>query len=190
MKKLVVCAFAAALVAQVWGMVSWMGLSWHMLDFKQFSNGDNVAEVLRTELQGSGLYTIPDMDPTSYENEEKMAEWDAKAAEGPFAFISVRADGIQPGMGKPMAIGFALNLLLASILFWLVSKSSITCPIGRTFFIATAATVGAIYVHVANWNWWHFPVAYTVVGIVDLFITWALAGFVMVKLNDWLDSKK
>ena len=190
MKKLILCVFAAALVAQGWGAFSWMKLSWHMLDSKQFISDTNVAQVLNTELQGSGLYTIPNMDPTMHGDDAKMAEWDEKARKGPFAFISVRADGIEPGMVKPMAIDFVLNLVLAGILFWLVGKTAITCPIGRTVFIATAATVGAIYVHLANWNWWHFPITYSVVGIVDLFITWALAGFVMVKLSDRLSAKK
>ena len=190
MKKFIVCVFVAALVAQAWSTFSWMKLSWHMMDARQFSNDAAVAEVLNNELNGSGFYSIPNMDPDVHDSEEKMADWNAKAAEGPFAFISVRADGVEPGMGKPMAIGFVLNLVVAAMLFWLVSQSSITCPIGRTVFIATAATVGALYVHIANWNWWHFPTIYSVAGFVDMFVTWALAGFVMVKVGDSLSDNK
>jgi len=189
MKKLIWCAIVAAVVAQVWGMVSWMVLPWHMLDFKQFKDDTHVAEVLRAELQGSGLYTLPNMDPTIHENEAAMVKWKNKARKGPFAFLSVKADGVEPGMGLPMAIGFFLNLVMAGILFWLVSNNAITCPKGRTIFIAVAGSVGALYTHLSNWNWWHFPINYCVVGVIDVFVTWTLAGFAMVKLADWLDSK-
>lgn len=190
MKKLILCALLAAIVAQLWGMISWMVLPWHMTDFKQFKNDALVAEVMRSELQGSGLYTLPNMDPTVHQNEAAMAEWNDKARKGPFAFISVRADGVEPGMALPMAIGFLLNFIIATILFWLVGKTSITCPKRRTVFIAVAGSVGALYPHISNWSWWAFPLTYCAVGVIDLFITWALAGFAMVALSRYLDNRK
>ncbi len=177
-------------MAQIWGMISWMVLPWHNLDFKQFSSDTAVSEVLKTELNGSGLYTLPNMDPTVYENEQALAEWNQKARKGPFAFMSVRAGGVDPGMGVPMAIGFFLNFAIAGILFWLVTNSSIVGPIGRTVFVAIAGSVGSLYPHISNWNWWHFPATYCIVGVVDLYVTWALAGFVMIKLADKLGTKK
>ncbi len=190
MKKLIACTLAAAVVAQIWGMFSWMALSWHMTDFKQFSNDENVTTVLRAELQGSGLYTLPNMDMTVYEDEAALAAWNNRARQGPFAFISVRADGIDTGKTKPMIIGFLLNLATALILFWLLANCSINSTGGRTLFIAIAGSVGALSPHLSSWNWWHFPITYCVIGVIDLLIAWALAGFVMVKLSDRLGSEK
>ena len=65
MKNLIICSLVAALVAWVWGMISWMALPWHSLDFREFSNDASVTEVLRAEQQGSGLYLIPNMDEQS-----------------------------------------------------------------------------------------------------------------------------
>ncbi len=189
MKKLVFCALAAAVVAQIWGMISWMVLPWHNLDFRQFANDSSIAEVLNVEQQGSGIYLIPNMDPKMHDKPGAMAEWNDKARRGPFAFISLRAEGIEPGMAVPMGIGFVLNFLIAAILFWLVGNSSISCPKGRTIFIAVAGSVGSLYPHISNWSWWHFPAIYCFVGVIDLFVTWALAGFVMVKLYDKLSAQ-
>lgn len=190
MKKLILCALAAAVVVQIWGTISWMILPWHELDFRQFSNDENIATVLRNELQGSGLYTIPNMDPSVHENEAAMTEWNNKARQGPFAFISVRAEGIAPGMGLPMSLGFLLNVIIGGLLLWLVRNTSITSLKGRTIFIAVAGTLGGLYVHFSNLIWWHFPFLYSLVGVVDMFITWGLAGFAIVKISDWLDAKK
>lgn len=190
MKRWIVCSLAAAITAQIWGTISWMALPWHNMDFRQFTNEVAVTEAIRPELNGSGIYTLPNMDPKAHESEDGMKEWNAKAEKGPFAFISVRADGIESGMGFPMAVGFLVNWLIAIALFWLVRNSSITCPKGRTFFIAVAGSIGGLYPILSNWAWWRFPPIYSFVGAIDLFITWGLAGLVMVKLMDQLGREK
>lgn len=188
MKKLILCSLLGAVIAQAWGFFSWAILPWHMLDFKQFKNGDNVAAVMKAEAQGSGLYTLPNMDDSVHSDEQAMAEWNAKASAGPFAFISLQADGVNPGMGPALAVGFLINIATAAVLFWLLMNSSLSTPVMRTLFIATAGSIGALYPHLSNWNWWHFPFSYCAVGVIDLFLTWALAGFAMVKLSDRLQS--
>ncbi|MBL4889660.1 MAG: hypothetical protein JKX97_06535 [Candidatus Lindowbacteria bacterium] len=54
---------------------------------------------------------------------------------------------------------------------------------------AIGGSLGSVFPHISNWNWWHFPITYCLVGIIELFITWALAGFVMVKIMDKFDGK-
>ena len=183
MKNLILCSLAAAITAQFWGTISWMVLGWHNADFKQFSNDSQVAEVFKNELQGSGLYTIPNLDPQMHQDKEAMAEWDRKAQAGPFAFISVRAEGITPGMGTPMAIGFFLNLFIAAVLHWALINCKIEGLWGRSFFLAVVGSLGSAYPHISNWSWWNFPVTYCFVGVIDLFITWFLAGLVITKLH-------
>ena len=186
MKKLLMCAIAGAFVAQIWGTISWVALPWHNLDFKEFKDADAVAEVLGPQLQGSGLYTLPNMDLTVHEDAEKMAAWNAKARKGPFAFMSIRADGVEPGMAVPMSAGFVLNIFIAMLLTWMCSKTTIDGTLGRAIFIGIGGSVGALYPHISNMLWWHFPVSYCVIGVVDLFITWSLAGFVIAKLSNRL----
>lgn len=183
MKKCVMGVVAAAVVAQIWGMISWMALPWHNMDFKQFKNEAAVADVIRAEIQGSGLYTLPNMDESIHGDEAKMAEWNERARRGPFAFMTVKADGIAPGMGLPITIGFLLNIAIALVLYWLLGKTTAQSIMEKTLFLAVCGALGSLYPHISNWNWWHFPLTYGIVGVVDLFITWALAGFVMVKIS-------
>ena len=50
MKNMLLCIIVGAIVAQIWGTISWMVLPWHNLDFKQFKNDNtkvfNVSSVL------------------------------------------------------------------------------------------------------------------------------------------------
>lgn len=182
MKKFILGTLAGAIIAQVWGVFSWMVLPWHNLDFRQFANESAVADVIRAEAKESGLYTLPNMDPSTHSDEAAMKAWNDRAQRGPFAFISLKAEGIEPGMGKAMGLGFVLNATMAAILFWMLTQTSIQSFLGQAFFLGVAGFVGAMYPHLSNWNWWHFPASYCIVGVVDLFVTWFLAGLAMAKI--------
>ena len=34
----------------------------------------------------------------------------------------------------------------------------------------------------SDWNWWHFPMGYTIAMIADALISWTLAGLAMAKI--------
>ncbi|OUR95823.1 hypothetical protein A9Q84_15090 [Halobacteriovorax marinus] len=189
MKKFLATVIVGAVVAQIWGMLSWMVLPWHNVDMKKFNNAEAVSQAIKSEQVGSGIYMIPNWDPKVHEDENLMKEWDRKAAAGPFVFMSVRAQGITPGMGPMMGIGFLLNIIIAAILFWLVNQTKIESCKKRAFFISIAGGVGGLYPIISNWNWWYFPAVYTVSGAADLFITWLLAGFAMVFMMNKLTEK-
>lgn len=183
MKKMIMAAVAGAIVAQIWSMLSWMVLPWHNIDIKAFKSDVAVAEVLKSQAVGTGIYTIPNMDPANYESEGAMAEWDRRAKEGPFAFISLRPDGIKPGMGFQIGFSIVLNILAGLLVLWILGKTDITCPKGRAVMTSVIVTMGAFLAHSANWAWWHFPFMYSLVYVLDMIIMWLLAGFVMAKVQ-------
>jgi hypothetical protein len=160
MGKMIKCVFAATVVAQIWGMISWMALPWHNMDFVTFKDDSPVAEVIREQAQGSGLYTLPNMNPAGHEDEAVKKDWDEKARKGPFVFMSVVTEGVPSGMGVPMAVGLGLNILISALLLWMVNQTTLTTVMGRATFIGVAGMVGSLYPHISNWNWWHFPLSY------------------------------
>jgi hypothetical protein len=188
MKKILISILVAAIVAQIWGMFSWMVLPWHNLDMKQFKNGDAVANVIKSEQVESGIYMVPNWDLKIHEDNNLMQQWNQKASQGPFVFMNVRSNGITPGMGPMMMIGFLLNLLMAGILFWLLSKTTISGLVNKAVFISIAGGVGGLYPIISNWNWWHFPAMYTVSAFIDLFLTWFLAGLAMAYIMQKMSS--
>ncbi len=184
MMRFLVSILLGAVVAQIWGTISWMVLPWHNVDMRPFENGETVRKVIKSQEAESGIYMIPNWDPKIHKDTDLMKEWQTKTSEGPFVFMSVRANGANPNMGPMMAIGFLLNIIIAAILFGLVSKTNIETKINRAIFISIAGGVGGLFPIISHWNWWHFPAMYTISGAADLFITWLLAGFVMVLIMD------
>lgn len=186
MKKLVLCALAGALAAQVWGMVSWMALPWHFSEFKSFSNDRVVADALITEAVDPGIYMVPNFGPKVHEEGPEMELFHTLMEEGPYAFMVVRPSGVKPTMPKMFAVGFLMNAFILGVLYWLLSQTKITEDKNKILFIVVAGTLGAIHPIISHWNWWFFPFGYGLVNIIDLAIMWAVAGFAMVKLNNKL----
>ena len=186
MKKLVLCALAGALVAHIWGIVSWTALPWHFSHFKEFGNDRVVADALTTEVGEAGIYLVPNFGPEVHKEGPAMELFHTLMEEGPYAYMVVLPDGIVPNMPIMMLKGFLLNLLFAFTLYWLLSQTKITEDKNKILFIAVAGTLGALHPLLSYSNWWFFPIGTALIGIADYTIMWTLAGVTMVKLNNKL----
>ena len=187
MKSKFLPILSGAIVAQIWATLSWMCLPWHSMDYRSFKDPEAVIQSVAENLDGDGIYMLPNFDEAAHTDEALMKKWWEDAEKGPFAFISARPNGVNPSMGRSMAMGFLMNVIMAFVLFWLVGKTSMTCFWGRSGFIALAAGIGGMYPYLSNYFWWHFPAVYGFAGAADLFLTWALAGMAMMKVKDKLN---
>jgi len=179
MKVLIKGALIGGLVAFVWTNISWMILPWHMMTISTLPNDAPIAESLKNNVPESGLYILP---WTTNKSEEAMKEFDQKMKTGPFAFMVVYPDGFKPNMAKMMIFGLLLNIFVAFILTYLLTKTKGLSYIQKIGFVKMAAVAGALVIVVPNLIWWQFPTAYSLVTIVDTAITWGLAGLAIGKI--------
>jgi hypothetical protein len=70
----------------------------------------------------------------------------------------------------------------AFLLTWLLLQTSGLSYRKRVMFIAIAGLAASVIVDVPNWNWWGFSGVYTAVNLIDVTITWLLAGLVIAKV--------
>lgn len=183
MKKIILPALVGAVVAFIWGMLSWMALPWHHNNFSGLTDEASVATVVKSNAPKEGIYFLPYMAPTDHGNAEKEAVWTEKATTGPFSFMVVVPNGITHKMGQMMLTQFLLVFIVAFLLTWLLSHTTVTCNKKKALLTAAAALTGALIAHGSHWNWWHFPTTYTVINIADMGIQWFLAGFAMAKVS-------
>ncbi|MCS5712208.1 hypothetical protein [Candidatus Berkiella aquae] len=179
----VIAALVGATVVFIWSGLSWMVFPWHNWDIKTFKEeGKVVAEALKTQSDGHGLYMIPYCDPKTAKDPEKEKEWIAKAQQGPFAYMVVKPEGVKWDMKLALAVQFLIGLGVAFIAAILLGYCKATSLIGRAWFVTFAVTAGAVLVQLSNWNWWAFPTTATLVNIADVVIAWYLAGLFMAKI--------
>lgn len=179
-KSLLLGSVLGGLIVFVWSTVSWVVLPWHDGTFASLQNEEAVAGALMDQAPRSGLYLLPNM-PHADMDDAAMAEFQKRQAQGPHAFIAFKREGID-GMGAAMVAGLLTNVIAAFIVTWIIAVGA-----ARAYWLRVAQAVGialaaGVMVHLAYWNWWQFPLAYTAIGIVDLVIAWFLAGLVIARL--------
>jgi hypothetical protein len=179
MKVLIKGALIGGLIAFIWTNISWMVLPWHQMTISSLPNYAPVAEALKNNVSENGLYILP---WTTDKSEEAMAEFDQKIKNGPYAYMVVHPNGLEMNMAKMMFLGLLANILVAFMLTYLLTKTQGLGYIQKAGFVKLAAVAGALVVVVPNMIWWQFPLAYSLLTIVDTAFAWGFAGLAIGKI--------
>lgn len=169
-KKIMLGGLLGGAVMFVWVMISWMALPWHNVTINEFTDDAAVATVLAENAPQSGIYVLPrmTMDP---EQAPVMAK--------PFAFMSVVSEGVDMSqMGGKMFVEFLSLFFMAAMLTAVLARMGSGCKVMASLKIGAVVAVAS---YLPMWNWWHFPVKYTLVGMADVMIAMFLAGLVLAK---------
>src|SRR5581483_11743939 len=118
--RIILAALTGAVVAFLWTAVSWMALPWHNLDFHSFKDDQVVAKVLLDEVQEDGVYVEPNL-PGMQASPDQRLQWQRAVAQGPYAYLAIRAHGTNWSMGMALLIQFACQVAIGLILAWILS---------------------------------------------------------------------
>jgi hypothetical protein len=185
LRSLVLGTILGGLVAFVWSSVSWELLGWHEKTMVSFQNEDEVSAVIASHAAKDGTYILPGMPPTEGMTAEQQKA--AKAAlmekmqKGPIMIAAVRRAGFG-SFARGLIIQVLSLMAAAFLLTWLLLQTSGLRYRKRVMFIAIAGLAASVIVDLPNWNWWGFSGVYTAVNLIDVTITWLLAGLVIAKV--------
>lgn len=179
MKVLIKGAILGGLIAFIWTNISWMALPWHQSTISAIPNEAPVAESLKKNIPSSGLYILPWSTEKSKEAHEAVNK---KMEKGPYGFMVIHPNGFKNSMSNMMIFGLLSNILIAFILTYLLTKTKGLSYLQKVGFIKLAAVAGALVIIVPNLIWWQFPLAYSLVTIIDTALTWGFAGLVIGKI--------
>ena len=187
MGKLILGSLLGGAVLFAWGMVSWMVLPWHNSTLTGFKNEDQFEEVLKIHAPEKGVYVFPGMchfesNLSEAEKKAMMEKSYEKMEKGPYVFAVVSPNG-SGSMTKCMIFGFIIQCLGAMLVTWLLSKTNFSCYMGRVIFTVVFGLGAGVVCFLPGWNWWGFPLNYTIVSMLDLIAGWFLAGLVLAKLT-------
>lgn len=181
MKRIVVSAFAGAVVYFVWQMLTWMMIPLHGPTISGLPDEAAIRDLLLEQDLKSGVYIVP-----YGTNEEMMnpeSDFVTRHKAGPLFAIFYRQEGLEPMMTSILVFGFLTDFLgvaLASTL--LCCASDAQCFAGyaaRVGFVTGLGVFLALMGHVAYYNWMHFEGYYTAMFVVDAVVGWFLVGLVI-----------
>src|SRR5580700_315777 len=185
LRSLVLGTILGGLVAFVWSSVSWEVLGWHEKTLVSFQNDDEVSALIASHAPKDGTYILPGMSPTEGMTAEQQKA--AKAAlmermqKGPIMIAAVRRGGFG-SFARGLIIQVLSLMVAAFLLTWLLLQTSGLSYRKRVMFIAITGLAASVIVDLPNWNWWGFSGVYTAVNLIDVTITWLLAGLVIAKV--------
>src|ERR1700760_124854 len=115
-----------------------------------------------------GLYFVPD----------NMAN-KPSAARGPFALVAFTADaptGLSPAQ---LVFEFVSELVEAILAAWLLAQAGLAAYGARVAFVTVIGVVAAILAEAPYWNWYSFPLDYSLANAALQIIGFFVAGLAM-----------
>jgi len=129
-----------------------------------------VMDALKASVPQSGFYFFPQVDAAGKVQPEK--------AGGPYGIMIYHSTGAGGAMTGQLVNECILNIVLALFAAFLLSLApGLTGYASRVGFVTLLGLVVALMTNVEYWNWYGFPLNYTVATIAE-----NLIGFVIVGL--------
>ena len=172
-----------AIIAYVWMMISWMVIPWHQATYDSFKNEKAVTAAIMRNVSDSGIYVLPSKMEIDQETEEAL-NGTPTTKEGRLFMFSAINKNFGPTM-SPMTFVYAFitQLILAFLITWLTKAAAFSRYFGRLLFIVGVALTGSLMIYLPFLTWWSFSTSFVFVGIVDMVVTWFLAGLAIAAFT-------
>jgi hypothetical protein len=132
-------------------------------------NGDAVIAQIGDAAGGkAGLYFVPD----------NMAK-KVSAAAGPFALVSFTPKAPTGLSSAQLAFEFVSELVEAILAAWLLAQANLATYGARVAFVTVIGVVAAILSEAPYWNWYSFPLDYSLANVAMQVIGFFFAGLAM-----------
>ena len=180
MTKQIIAVLVSAVLLFVWQFLSWSMLGIHQTEFKYTPNQEKILQALSENLTEEGQYFLPGVPPgTSMDQEQAMMQANAGK---PWAHISYHKS-LNMAMGMSMFRGFAVDIISAFLLVWLLLKIE-NRPLSTVLLSSLAVgLIGYFTIPYLNSVWFETK---SLGYLIDSVAQWGLVG---VWLGWWLNRK-
>jgi len=181
MKRLLVAAFAAAVVLMIWGFLYWTVNPWSRQVLRGIEGEDAVIETLRNAIPETGVYFMPSEGMTSETSHESFVE---KHERGPIIRLMFRSQGADPMAPSVFILGFIHFFLSAFVMAMIVMKVQPLLPgfRKRLDFIVLIALFAVLFIDWSDPVWMYTPTSYAWFLTVYHVVGWLLAGSVIAAI--------
>jgi hypothetical protein len=175
--RILLAALAGAVAMFIWSAIAHMATPLATTGFSQMTNEPAAMQGMTSENVGSGtkLYIFPWTDP---KDPKMMEKYTALAKTHPTGMLLYRPIGEDkdPGNMTPMLIKEFLKQFVQSLIAaWIVSMIAASF-ISRTAVVTAIGVSTAIATNVSYWNWYGFPLDYTMAQIIMEVVGALVAG--------------
>ena len=177
--RVLIAGLIGGLVFFVWAAVAHMALPIGEMGMGVTDTEDPVLAALRDNLPGEGVYMVPGLAPDKMSDPAAGAAYSAKAKSNPNAFIVYQPQGRDGmDMGPNLIKQYISDTLSALIVAFVLALGAF--GFAKRVFIATALGLFSwLTLSVPYWNWYRFPLDFTMGSLLEQVLGWMLAGIAM-----------
>ena len=173
--RVVIAGVIAGIVMFLWGAVSHMLLPIGQIGLEAPSD-ESALSALQSSLPEEGVYMLPWLDREHWEDEAAIAAFSERAGNAPYAFVVYNPVGRDPmAMGGMLGMQLLSDVLAAILAAWVVSYAVVRF-FHRALMVTAIGVFAWLAVSVPYWNWYRFPLDFTLANLAHLGIGWYLAG--------------
>ncbi len=170
----------AGIVVFIWGALSHMVLGLGEAGIRELPHEEVVLQALRENVTEPGFYFFPWLERAEI-TEESVKAWEERWARGPsgiMVYMPRNAEAMSVGqLGREFVANTCWCWIAAFLLAW--TAPSLREYWKRVLFVALIGLMAGLDVYVSYWNWYNYPLNYTVAIMFDQVIAFTLAGLVL-----------
>lgn len=181
--RIAIAGLLGAILLFVWGALAHTVLPLGEVGMHPPTDEDAVLASLPAALPKAGIYLMPYASSKDMGDEARMQAWTAKAASKPYAFVIYQPSVSNPGaMGSQLGTQFATDLASCLLLAWLLAKlgGGLLQRVGAGVAVAV---IGWLAISAPYWNWYRFPLDFTLANLVGQVVGYGLAA---LAIGWWL----
>ena len=178
--RVLVAGLIGGIVMFVWGVAAHMALGLGETGIHLPANENAVLSSLHEGLGNQpGIYILPSLDTKKMGDEAVLKAYSEKAATSPYAFVVYLPQGEDMmQMGPQIGRQWASDTLAALALAFMLGLAGLGFR-RRVALAAAAAVFTWLCTMVPYWNWYRFPLDFTLAALVEQLVGWLLAGAAM-----------
>jgi hypothetical protein len=183
MKRILLAGLLGGIAMFIWSSIAHMALPLGQAGIKEMPNEPAVLSAMQAGLgQTSGLYIFPGMglapDASAQQRNAAMQQYGQKLAANPSGLLIYHPPGMPALTPRQLITEFLTEFAEALLLAILLSQMRATGFGSRMGLVFVIALVGVITTNIPYWNWYGFPLSYTVPYSSTQIIGYLIAGIV------------
>lgn len=153
-----------------WGGLSHMALGLGDAGVQFLPEQEPLMQAMKTAMRQSGMYLFPQGD--------KPGTLRADQVGGAWGILIYHPDGATESLGPRLGRECVLNIVLALLASFLLSRAPLPNYFSRVGFVVVAGGITALMTNVEFWNWYGFSAKYTVANVVSDVIGFLIVGLI------------
>ena len=178
--RVLIAGLIGGIVMFIWGVAAHMALDLGNVGFRLPANENVALSGLQEGLGGqAGVYVLPSLDPKQMKDPAVTRAYSIKAVRSPYAWVVYQPQGTDMmQMGPQIGRQWASDTLASLALAFVMGLAAL--GFRRRLAVAAAAAVFAwLSTMLQYWNWYRFPLDFTLAALAEQLIGWLIAGAAM-----------